>query len=812
IGLMALCSYSTLLSPTTPCGQSSEYPGSLECVSLKDCTKEIYGHLSSLQLGADEGLGNEMELLLSRAGVFSVEEKHFALNICPRHRADFGIWWRTRKMLCTIPKYLAAHKAASAKGSHHVDSKQSRYILKNSNTLIPVGSPICKQCKECFNQQFLSDESIDESPSTGASCQIQVEVSVHVSTSSLIATHCSVYALSDSTSRELQKQCDHSHEESCEQCESLDFTLKDISTAIEEASFATGDDKDEAIYRANSANLAIQSWKCHILRSTHQDQARLDIIDALDSESVFIVNDWAMKFLPQKYRESQADWFGKRGISWHISVVYRRIDGKVQWQGFIHVIQSCTQGSSAVVAIMHHVLSTLNKEQPEVRKAFFRQDNAACYHCNRTIQACREISATTGVQVARIDFSDPQGGKGAADRLAATCKGHVRAFINEGNDVCTAADLKNALLSYGGIEGIRVVSLDTIAETPDDSQTITGITKLNNFVFSSEGSLTCWRAYGIGQGNTIKPDKQRPGPAYQLIEASFSQGDFRPFTSKKSTKDKSSRTAAPTSVDEVEVDAAAEVYYCPNRSCVRVFQRYSALEKHLSLEKCTQAMEKHSLIDLAKLGYKSRLEEGISAIPVLQAAVSQQESPATTTKQGWALKAAKKAYRFNDKQKSYLQAKFHIGQVTGRKLDAELVAREMRRARGTDGVRLFLSSEFLTTSQVASFFSRQSTSVKKGTHVQNLDDMDIAASEEESNFNEAKKAVQSIELQHPLVHDQYNLCTMAVDDTIKRLKLPMLQHMCEDLGLDVPIPHVRKKAPYLELLDEITSQCTCRRK
>jgi hypothetical protein len=39
------------------------------------------------------------------------------------------------------------------------------------------------------------------------------------------------------------------------------------------------------------------------------------------------------------------------------------------------------------------------------------------------------------VKIARIDFSDPQGGKGAADRLAATCKNDIRAYINEGNDV-----------------------------------------------------------------------------------------------------------------------------------------------------------------------------------------------------------------------------------------------------------------------------------------------------------------------------------------------------------------------------------------
>ena len=58
---------------------------------------------------------------------------------------------------------------------------------------------------------------------------------------------------------------------------------------------------------------------------------------------------------------------------------------------------------------------------------------------------------------------------------------------------------------------VRVVSLDTIEETPDDVQTITGITKLNNFEFSSVGSIYCWRAYSVGQGKVIKIEKSSSG-------------------------------------------------------------------------------------------------------------------------------------------------------------------------------------------------------------------------------------------------------------------------------------------------------------
>ena len=227
----------------------------------------------------------------------------------------------------------------------------------------------------------------------------------------------------------------------------------------------------------------------------------MDVLQLLNENTVLIVNDWAMKFLPQLYRESQQDWFGKRGISWHISVVFRRKKGELQSQAFVHIIQSCSQDSTAVIPIMQHVLKTLKTEYPKIKEAYLRQDNAGCYHCASTVLACRNMEPSTGIKVVRLDFSDPQGGKGAADRLAATCKCHIRIYLNEGHDVTTAEEMREALLSHGGVEGVRVALLPSINETVEP-QKLTGISKLNNFQFTN-GSLQAWRAYGIGPGKSI---------------------------------------------------------------------------------------------------------------------------------------------------------------------------------------------------------------------------------------------------------------------------------------------------------------------
>ena len=79
---------------------------------------------------------------------------------------------------------------------------------------------------------------------------------------------------------------------------------------------------------------------------------------------------------------------------------------------------------------MAHALSSLKTQHPEVKKAFYRINNAGCYHSTTTILACKHISEHSGITIRRMDFCDPQGGKGPADRKSAQVKCHVKAFIN----------------------------------------------------------------------------------------------------------------------------------------------------------------------------------------------------------------------------------------------------------------------------------------------------------------------------------------------------------------------------------------------
>ena len=81
----------------------------------------------------------------------------------------------------------------------------------------------------------------------------------------------------------------------------------------------------------NNAIPDIDGWKAHILRAAHQDTAKSVVIENLANNQVLIIMDWAMKFLPIGYRETQRDWFEKKGKSWHVSVAVKKgDDGEIE--------------------------------------------------------------------------------------------------------------------------------------------------------------------------------------------------------------------------------------------------------------------------------------------------------------------------------------------------------------------------------------------------------------------------------------------------------------------------------------------------
>ena len=261
--------------------------------------------------------------------------------------------------------------------------------------------------------------------------------------------HCRAYARGDPDDLDCSLAYDHTHNDSCDRCLLLSSVVREIEEGLENAE-CSDNEKEELKFIISQTKQSIEAFKAHLLRSTNQDECILDILNELSVSSILLVLDWAMKFLPLKFRESQPDWFGKRGIPWHISVAIRSNNGEMEMKTFVHVFDSATtQDSSAVLGILDDAFIQLKIVTPELQTIHIRSDNVGCYHCAQTLITAKRRS----LQISRIDFSESQAGKGACDRKAAT---HIATHLNSGHDIETAAQMKEAIDSCGGVRGVSV--------------------------------------------------------------------------------------------------------------------------------------------------------------------------------------------------------------------------------------------------------------------------------------------------------------------------------------------------------------------
>ena len=91
-------------------------------------------------------------------------------------------------------------------------------------------------------------------------------------------------------------------------------------------------DVEEMRFDLQKAQTSISKWKAHIVRAVQQDMAKSDLLDNLLPSQALLTMDWAMKFLPMHFRETQEEWFGKKGKSWHVSAVLTKADTSADFE------------------------------------------------------------------------------------------------------------------------------------------------------------------------------------------------------------------------------------------------------------------------------------------------------------------------------------------------------------------------------------------------------------------------------------------------------------------------------------------------
>lgn len=135
---------------------------------------------------------------------------------------------------------------------------------------------------------------------------------------------------------------------------------------------------------------AIKELKAHVMRSKNQSRARTNVTENLGDGDLFLVADWAMKFLPRKFREGQTDWFGKRGINWHIAVCATKNNDSYVLDTYLHILDSqCPQDSTLTTALIIDVVKDMANRR-EVHNVHIWSDNAGCFKSSYTLYALHQ--------------------------------------------------------------------------------------------------------------------------------------------------------------------------------------------------------------------------------------------------------------------------------------------------------------------------------------------------------------------------------------------------------------------------------------
>ena len=211
--------------------------------------------------------------------------------------------------------------------------------------------------------------------------------------------------------------------------------------------------------------------------------------------------------------------------------------------------------------------------------------------------------------------------------------------MKSGGNITSAAEMKAALDSENGVTGCQVAHVEV--GNSDDiiiSQKIRGLTKISNVQFNYNHSITYWKNYNIGKGQTISMISHHLNSTLTVVS------DFKPPVNFYGTI-----TKPITALSENDEDNHDVELHCPDPQCDVILRSYSSLNDHclignhhyLSTFDAIRMKWKETCLDVTSTAYKRTSDAYASS------------APENTLMKGWALKRDRKNTRFSDNVKEF---------------------------------------------------------------------------------------------------------------------------------------------------------------
>ncbi|KAI9560512.1 hypothetical protein GHT06_011445 [Daphnia sinensis] len=141
------------------------------------------------------------------------------------------------------------------------------------------------------------------------------------------------------------------------------------------------------------------------------------------NECVLLI-DYKMKFEPVYFREKTVDHYGKRGISWHGSMITFYtcvcVDGvqtTVPNKFYMdHVVENeSKQDVTSVISILEAMIIAIKKLFPHITTIFLQSDNASCYQNTVLLMLIPYLGCAHSLYIRRFIHTETQDGKSVLD-------------------------------------------------------------------------------------------------------------------------------------------------------------------------------------------------------------------------------------------------------------------------------------------------------------------------------------------------------------------------------------------------------------
>lgn len=150
---------------------------------------------------------------------------------------------------------------------------------------------------------------------------LKTDFTVNLNYTSPVVSHCLQNSLSSANEPFFKSSCsDHQHTTTCARCKKFKNVLSEMlkiatNRVMENANSPTARkyEVEDDLVKTQQAINSFDDYRKHVIRAVNSEHQRLEIQKNLDENTVLLTLDWGHKVEPMFNKESQKQFFSKRG-------------------------------------------------------------------------------------------------------------------------------------------------------------------------------------------------------------------------------------------------------------------------------------------------------------------------------------------------------------------------------------------------------------------------------------------------------------------------------------------------------------------